>query len=92
MHYEEKIRTRIHSFRMPIKNKRVLFAVQCMYFVTPLALGSMVMSYVIPSPEEMRKQIKPPTPEQQAVIDAHKRRLQEEMDAALAARAAKQQG
>ena len=53
------------------------------YFVAPIVIGSQVMQFVMPTPEEMRAQIKPPSPEAQAAIDAHKRKLQEEMDAAL---------
>lgn len=83
MRAEERIRTRIHNFRMPIKNKRTLFVVHCLYFVTPVVLGSCFMQWIIPSEQEMRARIKPPTPEEQALIDAQKRRLQQQMDDAL---------
>lgn len=85
---EERIRSRIHSFRAPIKNPRLLFLVQCTYFVAPVVLGGLFMQFIIPDPDEMRSKIKPPTPEEQEVINAHKRRMQEQMDAALAARRA----
>ena len=83
---EERIRTRIHNFRAPIKNPRILFLVQCTYFVAPVVLGGLLMQLVIPDPDAMRSKIKQPTAEEQAVIDEQKKRMQEQMDAALAAR------
>ena len=84
--WEERIRTRIHSIRIPIKNKRTLVLVQCLYFITPVVLGGALMQYIIPDPESMRQQIKQPTPEEQAKIDAERRRLQEQFDEARKAR------
>ena len=86
MRWEERIRTRIHSIRIPIKDPRLFFLVQCLYFVTPIALGAAFMPYVMARPDEMREQIAPPSPEAQAMIDAQKRRLQEQFNAARAQR------
>jgi hypothetical protein len=43
----------------------------------------------MPDAETMRGKLKLPTPEEQAQIDAHKRKLQAEMDAARLAREAR---
>ena len=32
----ERLKHRIHAFRMPIKDKRVFFLVQCAYFLAPI--------------------------------------------------------
>ena len=84
--WERRTRERIHSIRIPIKDKRTLFLVQCLYFITPVVLGTMVMQMVIPNPEQLRGKITAPTPEEQALIDAEKKRLQEQLDSARAAR------
>ena len=86
MRAEERIRTRIHSFRMPIRNKNLRLFVTFCYAMTPIVGGYQLMQYVVPDAEELRGKIKQPTPEEQAAIDAHKAKLQREMDAALAAR------
>ena len=87
--WQERVKHRIHNFRMPIKSKRVLFLVQCTYFAVPLAIGYGLMMVTVPDAETMRGKLKLPTPEEQAQIDAHKRKLQTEMDAARQARQAR---
>ena len=84
--WEERVRTRIHNFRLPIKNKRTLYLVQVTYFLSPVVIGGAIMQYVIPSPETMKGRIKMPTAEEQQVIDAERQRLQEQFDAARRAR------
>lgn len=54
---EERIRTRIHNARFPIKDRRALLAVQCVYFVTPIVLGYALMQAVIPPTERIRHEI-----------------------------------
>eukprot|EP00322_Chrysochromulina_rotalis_P022066 CAMPEP_0115867074 /NCGR_PEP_ID=MMETSP0287-20121206/20580_1 /TAXON_ID=412157 /ORGANISM="Chrysochromulina rotalis, Strain UIO044" /LENGTH=48 /DNA_ID= /DNA_START= /DNA_END= /DNA_ORIENTATION= len=44
------------------------------------------MQATVPDAATMKTKLKIPTPEEQAVIDAHKQRLQAEMNAALEAR------
>ena len=39
----EALKHRIHNFRMPIRNQKLLFAVKCCYFVTPIILGHLLM-------------------------------------------------
>ena len=85
--WEERVRTRIHSIRIPIKNKRTLLLVQCMYFISPVVLGGLLMQAILPDPEDMRKTITPPTAEEQQKIDAERTRLQEQFDEARRARA-----
>ena len=87
----ERLKHRIHNFRAPIKNPKVLFLVQCLYFFAPLAAGYGIMVYTTPNPDDMRSRLKLPTPEEQAVINAHKRKLQDDMDAALSLRQQQQQ-
>jgi|EP00900_Chrysochromulina_parva_P017088 hypothetical protein len=87
--WQERVKHRIHNFRMPIKSKRVLFLVQCTYFAVPLAIGYGLMKVTVPDAETMRGKLKLPTPEEQAQIDAHKRKLQADMDAARLAREAR---
>ena len=84
--WEERVRTRIHSIKIPIKDKRTLFLVPCTYFFTPVVLGGLFMQYIIPTPEEMRAKITMPTEEEQQKIVAERRRLQEQFDAARRAR------
>ena len=55
----ERLKHRIHAFRMPIKDKRVFFLVQCAYFLAPIVIGTAVMRAVVPDPEEMRARINP---------------------------------
>ena len=86
--WEERVRTRIHSIRIPIKNKRTLVLVQCLYFITPVVLGGLLMQAILPDPEDMRKKIGPPSAEAQQKIDAERKRLQEQFDAARRERAA----
>lgn len=83
----ERLKHRIHSIRIPIRNKKLLFAVQCGYFISPVVVGYFFMQWVIPSPESMRQQITPPSPEALAAIEQEKRRLQAELDNARRKRA-----
>ncbi len=87
--WQERVKHRIHNFRAPIKDKRVLFLVQCTYFAVPLAIGYALMNMTVPDADSMRGRLKLPTPEEQAQIEAHKRKLQAEMDVALQLRQAK---
>ena len=44
----EELKHRIHSFRLPIRNRRVLFLVKTCYFLAPIALGGALMQWVTP--------------------------------------------
>jgi len=88
--WQERVKHRIHNFRAPIKDKRVLFLVQCTYFIAPLGIGYWLMCLTVPDAESMRGKLKLPTPEEQARIDEHKRKLQSDMDAARQAVQARQ--
>ena len=57
----ETLKHRIHNARIPIRNKRLLFAVKTVYFFTPVVIGYGVMQMVIPDPEELRKKMGPPS-------------------------------
>ena len=46
----EALKHRIHNFRMPIRNQKLLFAVKCCYFVTPIILGHLLMQVRTPRP------------------------------------------
>jgi thiol:disulfide interchange protein len=82
----ERLKHRIHNTRIPIKNPRVLFLVQCLYFVAPIVAGETLMPYIIPNPEEMRSRIPKPSEEDLNAIAAEKRRLQQQLDEARARR------
>ena len=45
----EELKQRIHNFRMPIRNPRLLVAVKLVYLFTPVVLGYGVMQLVIPA-------------------------------------------
>jgi hypothetical protein len=75
------LKERIHAIRIPIKNKRVLMLVQFMYFSTPIVLGTMIMQYVVPDPDEFRKKLNPS--DKAVALSEHQRRgLQTTLDAA----------
>ena len=78
----ERLKHKIHNTRIPIKDKRLLFFVQCCYFVSPIVVGYAIMQYVMVKPEDLRKQIGAPDAATQAAIEAERRRLQAEFDAA----------
>lgn len=86
-----RLKHKIHNTRLPIKNKKLLFLVQCGYFCAPIVIGCYVMKLVEPDPEDMRARIRKPSPEAQAQIDAQRHKLQAEFDAARAARQREQQ-
>ena len=82
---EEEIRTRIHSFKMPIKNAYLRNAVTALYFFAPIVGGYLSMSYVMPDPEQMREKLTANlSAEDLARIQAEKDRLQAEYNAARA--------
>mmetsp|Transcript_48086 Transcript_48086/g.111384 ORF Transcript_48086/g.111384 Transcript_48086/m.111384 type:complete len:102 (-) Transcript_48086:375-680(-) len=87
----DRLKHRIHNFRMPIKNKRVLFAVKTLYFFTPIVLGTLVMQVVTPDPAEMRRRFEP-TEEALRVTEAQKAHLRATLLAAEAAAAAASSG
>ena len=78
----DRLKHRIHNTRIPIKDKRLLVLVQCLYFATPAIIGYGIMQMVLPDPEHVRKHMKPPSAEVVAEIEEQKRRIQMEMDAA----------
>lgn len=80
---EEEIRTRIHSFRMPIRDWRARWAVTALYFCAPIVGGWLLMPYVIPNPDDMREKLLAKlTPEDLERIQQERNRLQREMDQA----------
>ena len=84
----ESLKHRIHNFRIPIRNQRVLMLVKTVYFVTPIVLGSWLMQKIIPDPEAMRDKLKPS--DHAATLTAeHRRGLQETLAAAEAVSMAK---
>ena len=68
----EDLKKRIHSFRMPIRNPRLLLAVKMVYLFTPVVLGYGVMQLVIPDPEELKKAMAPPS-EAAAALTKHQK-------------------
>ena len=80
--WNERVKHRIHNTRIPIKDKRLLFLVQCGYFFAPLAVGYGIMSATMRDPEEVRREIGELSPEARAKIEEHKRKLQSDMDEA----------
>eukprot|EP00965_Chrysotila_dentata_P210902 6186168-Pleurochrysis_carterae.AAC.3 len=65
---------------MPIRNKKLLFLVKCVYFAVPLAAGLAIMQVVIPDPDSMRGQFRELTPDEQAIVDRQRRELQAALD------------
>ena len=68
----EELKQRIHNFRMPIRNPRLLIAVKMVYLFTPVVLGYGVMQLVIPDPEELKKAMSPPS-EAAAALTKHQK-------------------
>jgi hypothetical protein len=79
----EELKHRIHSFRLPIRNKRVLFLVKTCYFLAPIALGGALMQWVTPDPEELRQKMRPPSPEDRVRVAAQKARLEKFLGSTL---------
>ena len=84
----ERLKHRIHSFRLPIKSPRVLLAAKTLYFFLPIVLGSLVMQLVTPDPEAMRARLGAPSAHEREVIELQKARLRETFAAAERAAAA----
>lgn len=78
----EELKERIHNFRIPIRNPRVLVAVKTLYFVTPIVIGYHIMQAVIPDPEKLKAQMKPPSEYAADVTERQKRNLQEALEKA----------
>ena len=78
----DRLKHKIHNTRIPIKDKRVMVLVQCLYFFSPIVGGYYFMQWIIPDPEKVRADMKPPSAETLAAIEEHKRKLQAEMDEA----------
>ena len=51
------LKERIHSFRMPIKSKRLLFLVKTLYFITPIVAGHFLIQAVLPDQEDMKRKL-----------------------------------
>ena len=80
--WNERIKHRIHNTRIPIKNKKLLFVVQCCYFFAPLGVGYCIMKYTVRDPDSLRREMAALSPEAVAKIEEHKRKLQADLDAA----------
>ena len=80
----EELKQRIHNFRMPIRNPRLLLAVKMVYLFTPVVLGYGVMQLVIPDPEELKKVMAPPSEAAAALTKHQKDGLRETLEAARA--------
>ena len=88
----ENLKERIHSFRLPIRNKKVLFLVQCCYLVTPVILGMKLMEWIQPDPDELRRKVlENATPEQIEQSRAQGQGIKEALAAAKAAADARKQ-
>ena len=84
----EALKHKIHNTRLPIKNKKVLFLVQCCYFCAPIAIGCAIMQYVTPDPEELRARMKP-SELADAMTERNRQGMQEALNAARAAHEAR---
>ena len=80
----EELKQRIHNFRMPIRNPRLLLAVKIVYLFTPVVLGYGVMQLVIPDPEELKKVMAPPSEAAAALTKHQKDGLRDTLEAARA--------
>ncbi|KAJ1622387.1 hypothetical protein T492DRAFT_913476 [Pavlovales sp. CCMP2436] len=82
--WEERTRHRIHNFRMPIRDIRVLRLVQLGYFVVPIGLGCLLMQAVIRPVEIVHAEIRasPTGRLQQPNLEAQKKELQLILDEA----------
>jgi hypothetical protein len=90
----EELKHKIHNTRFPIKDKRILFAVQCLYFITPVVLGCALMEFIKPDPEALRAKLKP-TDLSIAMTERNKRGMEQalaEAEAVARRREAEQQG
>ena len=74
----ERLKHRIHNFRIPIRDKRALFLVKVCYFLTPIILGCALMNWVTPDPEELRQRMRP-SDQAIAVTEEQKARLRGEL-------------
>ena len=83
--WRENVVEPIHRFRIPIRNPRVLFAVKCIYFVSPIVVGYHVMQAVIPDPDKLRGEMKPPSEYAAGVTERQKKNLQQALEGADAA-------
>lgn len=82
----DRLKERIHNFRVPIKNRRTLILVQCVYFVTPIVLGCALMQYIVPNPDDLREKLKP-SEGALALTDVQRRGLQQTLEAAESVKA-----
>mmetsp|Transcript_13474 Transcript_13474/g.40886 ORF Transcript_13474/g.40886 Transcript_13474/m.40886 type:complete len:107 (-) Transcript_13474:482-802(-) len=85
----ERLKHRIHSVRLPIHDRRALFAVKCVYAATPLLLGYSLMQYVTPDEKAMEEKLRAMEandPERFArarqAAEANRRQLQEILEKA----------
>ncbi|KAG8460421.1 hypothetical protein KFE25_011912 [Diacronema lutheri] len=80
--WEERTRHRIHNFRMPIRDTRLLRLVQLCYFGAPIGLGYLLMQAVIPSTAAVRDEIRasPTGRTHQPNLEAQKQQLQHILD------------
>jgi hypothetical protein len=80
--WEERTRHRIHNFRMPIRDRRLLLLVQMGYFVTPIGLGYLLMQAVIRPAEIVHAEIRasPTGRMHQGNLEAQKQELQAVLD------------
>lgn len=78
--WEERIRRRIHNFRLPIKDVRLLRIVQLAYFTTPIVVGYAIMQRVIPAPSEAVQPGTVLSQEHSAATEQQKRALQKVLD------------
>lgn len=85
-----QLKHKIHNTRIPIRDKRLLFAVKCVYFMTPIVLGCLIMEWVKPDPEELRRKLRP-SELAEAMTERNKRGMAEALGAAEAAARRRQQ-
>ena len=83
----EALKHKIHNTRIPIRNKKLLFAVKTVYFFTPVVVGYGIMQMVIPDPEEMKKKMGPPSEYAAALTKYQKDGLREVLEQAQARQA-----
>ena len=83
----EALKHKIHNTRIPIRNKKLLFAVKTVYFFTPVVVGYGIMQMVIPDPEEMKKKMGPPSEYAAALTKHQKDGLREVLEQAQARQA-----
>lgn len=84
--WEERTRHRIHAFKAPIKDPRLLRLVQLGYFFTPIGIGYLLMQAVIPPTSAVREEINasPTGRLHQPNLEGQKRQLQAILDEAAA--------